>query len=516
MEELAPVEFSWGWAAFEVGVVCLYVFCLLVILLYSATQYYLSLQFHRAKKQLPQHLDEVAGLPRVTVQVPVYNEGEITARIIRHLAQLDYPKDRLQIQLLDDSTDDSYAIAHRAIQEVESEFGVTVEHIRRTARTGYKAGALADAMPSVKGEFIAIFDVDFLPEKDFIHQALNGFYNEKVGVVQTRWGHLNEDYSLLTRLQAFGLNGHFIVEQQARSSAGLFLNFNGTAGMWRKSCIVDAGGWSHDTLTEDLDLSYRAQLKGWTIHYLGHVVSPAELPITMSALKTQQHRWMKGGAECFVKLWRRLVNEPRVGYRQRWHGLFHLFNSSMFVFVITLAILSIYLSGKQFTVLALQDVMKLSGLFFISTVLLALHYWNGFEGKKGQLLPDILRFLWVFVGYLIFSLGLSLHNAVAVIEGYLGIKTSFVRTPKFNVMTAEDHGSHQYDRKKISLLHLLEGLLFLIFLYLVIFPPGGFTLFFFPFHGMLMLGFCLVFFTELLGYGKRVAPKSEEVLTEKE
>jgi cellulose synthase/poly-beta-1,6-N-acetylglucosamine synthase-like glycosyltransferase len=509
MEELMPVEFSWGWAAFEVGVVSLYVFCLLVILLYSATQYYLSLQFRRAKKQLLNDLDEGAMLPHVTVQVPVYNEGEITARIIHHLAQLDYPQDCLQIQLLDDSTDHSCVIARRAIQAVKSEFGVTIEHIRRTERIGYKAGALADAMPYVRGEFVAIFDVDFLPEKKFIRQALKGFYNDKVGVVQTRWGHLNEDYSILTMLQAFGLNGHFIVEQQARSSAGLFLNFNGTAGMWRKACIVDAGGWSHDTLTEDLDLSYRAQLKGWTIHYLNHVVSPAELPITMSALKTQQHRWMKGGAECFVKLWRPLVNESRFGFRQRWHGLFHLFNSSLFVFVFILALLSIYLSGKQFTVVVLQDVMKLSSMFFIATLLLALHYWNGFEGKKGQLLPDVLRFLGVFIGYLIFSLGLSLHNAVAVLEGYLGIKTSFVRTPKFNVITAEDHGTYHYDRKKLSLLHLMEGGMFLIFLYLVIFPPGGFTSFFFPFHIMLMLGFCLVFFTELIGYGKRITQKND-------
>jgi cellulose synthase/poly-beta-1,6-N-acetylglucosamine synthase-like glycosyltransferase len=219
--------------------------------------------------------------------------------------------------------------------------GVDVKLIRRTDRSGFKAGALKYGHETVRGEFIAIFDADFVPEKEWLQRVMPNFDSDDVGVVQTRWGHLNKDYSLLTELQAFGLNGHFAAEQGGRNAAGHFINFNGTGGVWRKTCIESAGGWEHDTLTEDLDLSYRAQLRGWKFRYLENVVAPAELPITMSALKAQQHRWMKGGAECFVKMWKSILTFKGVKFSERVHGMAHLFNSSVFFFILIMSLMSL-------------------------------------------------------------------------------------------------------------------------------------------------------------------------------
>jgi cellulose synthase/poly-beta-1,6-N-acetylglucosamine synthase-like glycosyltransferase len=284
---------------------------------------------------------DLTNAPKVTVQLPMYNEMYVAERIIEKTAELDYPRDKFQIQVLDDSTDETKEIIANKVKELAAK-GIDIIHIHRTDRTGYKAGALDSAMDKVSGEFIAIFDADFVPDTDFLLKTIPYFQDEKIGVVQTRWGHLNKTYSMLTELQAFGLNGHFAIEQGGRSANGHYINFNGTAGIWRKSCIADAGGWEHDTITEDLDLSYRAQMKGWQFKYLEDVISPAELPITMSALKSQQHRWMKGGAEVFMKMWKRLVKNPNVRFSDKLHGLAHVFNSSVFVFILCLSILSLF------------------------------------------------------------------------------------------------------------------------------------------------------------------------------
>lgn len=482
----------------EYVLVVLYVLCLVVIFLYSLTQ--LMIAWRSRGKNRGQQVDLPIDLPIITIQVPIYNEGQISERILWQLVQLDYPKELLDVQILDDSTDETYTLVAKTIQQIKDEGGLEMIHVHRTNRKGYKAGALRDAMVDAKGEYIAIFDVDFVPESSFLKEALRGFTHEKVGVVQTRWGHLNASFSLLTELQAFGLNGHFINEQNGRSSSGLFLNFNGTAGIWRTSCIIDAGGWSDDTLTEDLDLSYRAQLKGWEINYLGHVVSPAELPVTMSALKSQQHRWMKGGAECFLKNAMNLLRKKKVSLRKRIHGLFHLFNSSVFLFVITLAVISPFIAGLEVTSNTLGFILNATRLFFVSTFLLLLYYWISYQGKTGNYFRDVPRYIIHFFGYLVFSMGLSLHNAVAVLEGYAGIKSSFVRTPKFNITQNSDRGVSVYDKKRLSLLNLLEGCFFFFFLYHVIFPVGGYTSLFFIFHLMLTLGFGLVFFAEIIEF----------------
>ncbi|NNE42681.1 MAG: glycosyltransferase, partial [Gemmatimonadetes bacterium] len=250
---------------------------------------------YRRARHLPSPPGGEIELPHVTVQLPVFNERYVIRRLIRKVAELDWPHDRLEIQVLDDSTDETTASAAEEVARLRAE-GLDIVHIRRPDRVGYKAGALAYGMERAKGSLLLIFDADFLPRPGILREVVPQFADENVGMVQVRWDHLNADYSLLARVQAIALDGHFVVEHEARSKHGLFFNFNGTAGVWRKQCIIDAGGWEHDTLTEDLDLSYRAQLAGWKFVYLRDVTCPSELPVDMRSFKSQQFRWMKGSA----------------------------------------------------------------------------------------------------------------------------------------------------------------------------------------------------------------------------
>ncbi|OFZ09924.1 MAG: hypothetical protein A3D92_21500 [Bacteroidetes bacterium RIFCSPHIGHO2_02_FULL_44_7] len=438
---------------------------------------------------------EKAG--KVTVQLPMYNELYVADRIIEKVAAFDYPADKFQIQVLDDSTDETQDVIAKKVAEVAAR-GINIQHIHRVDRTGYKAGALDAAMDQVEGDFIAIFDADFVPDSDFLQKTMPYFQDEGVGVVQTRWGHINKSYSLLTELQAFGLNGHFAIEQGGRNAAGHFINFNGTGGIWRKKCIEDAGGWEHDTLTEDLDLSYRAQIKGWRFKYLEHVIAPAELPITMSALKSQQHRWMKGGAECFIKMWKTLVTAKGVKFSDRMHGLSHLFNSSVFIFILMLSLLSLPILHIKDSFADLNYVLQYGSIFLISTVFLMYYYWHSYRDKTDNLFASFFKFTWRFLQFLMVSMGLALNNTVAVIEGYLGIKSSFVRTPKFNVNVKGEFKGNKYDKKSLSILNIGEGLLALLFGYTTVNRAIYGDIGMVPFHLMLTIGYGLVFYHSLV------------------
>lgn len=473
----------------------LYGLFLLLIFFYSVLQLNLAITYRRnekkRKKESPGY--DPATTPKVTIQLPMFNEMYVSDRIIDACATFDYPADKLQIQVLDDSTDETKDLIAKKVAEVAAT-GVNIQHVHRTDRTGYKAGALDAAMNEVEGDFIAIFDADFIPEPDFLIKTMPFFKNEKVGVVQTRWGHLNKDYSLLTELQAFGLNGHFAIEQGGRNSAGHFINFNGTGGIWRKTCIKDAGGWEHDTLTEDLDLSYRAQMKGWKFEYLEDVVSPAELPITMSALKSQQHRWMKGGVECFKKMWKRLLTTKGVKTADRVHGISHLFNSSVFLFILAVALLSLVVLHVKDSFSDLNNVLRYMSVFIISTLFLMVYYWYSFRDRKENGKKSFFHFVGRFFTFLIMSMGMSINNTVAVIEGYLGIKSSFVRTPKFNVSRKSEFKQNKYDKKKLSLVNILEGFFAVVFLFTAINRAIYGDLGMVPFHLMLGVGFGMVFF----------------------
>ncbi len=500
--------FNWGdafgvehfWSHLTAKIILgIYGVCLILIFFYSVLQLTLSIAYAKTRKKRAEEVApfmDLANAPKVTMQLPMFNELYVAERIIETVAEFEYPSDKFEIQVLDDSTDETKDVIAKKVAEVAAR-GVNIKHIHRVDRTGYKAGALDAAMDRVEGEFIGIFDADFVPEKDFLLKTMPYFQDSNIGVVQTRWGHLNKDYSILTELQAFGLNGHFAIEQGGRNSSGHYINFNGTAGIWRKTCIEDAGGWEHDTLTEDLDLSYRAQIKGWKFKYLENVISPAELPITMSALKSQQHRWMKGGAECFRKMFWQVVKAKNVKFSDRVHALSHLFNSSVFLFILTLSLLTMPVLHIKDSFSDLNDVIRYGSFFIISTIFLMYYYWLSYRDKTENTVKSFFRFFGRFVQFLVVSMGLSLSNTIAVIEGYLGIKSSFVRTPKFNVAVKSEFKGNKYDKKSISILTIGEGVLFVLFAFTAINRAIYQDLGMVPFHLMLAIGYGLVFFYTL-------------------
>src|SRR5687768_2649846 len=284
----------------ETVILATYFFVLVILAVYGWHRYYLVYLYMKNKDRhpVPAGLD---ALPVITVQLPIYNEMYVADRLIDSVCELDYPRELLEIQVLDDSTDETRIVAERAVQRNAAQ-GIDISYIHRTDRTGYKAGALEAGLRAAKGEFIAIFDADFIPRPDFLTRTIQYFTNPRIAMVQTRWGHVNEEYSLLTKIQAILLDAHFVLEHGSRNRDGCFFNFNGTAGIWRRTAISDAGGWQHDTLTEDLDLSYRAQLRGWKFIFLPDLVAPAEVPVEMNSFKSQQHRWAKGSIQTCMKL----------------------------------------------------------------------------------------------------------------------------------------------------------------------------------------------------------------------
>ena len=372
----------------------------------------------------------------------------------------------------------------------------------RSDRKGFKAGALKEGLKVAKGDFIAIFDADFLPEKDWLRRTIPFFKDENIGVVQTRWGHINRDYSVLTKIQAFALDAHFSLEQVGRNSKGHFINFNGTAGVWRKDCIIDAGNWEGDTLTEDLDLSYRAQLKNWKFKYLEDVETPAELPVVISAARSQQFRWNKGGAENFRKMMFKVLKSDTISSKTKIHGLLHLLNSTMFLNVLIVAILSIPMLYIKNEYAHLKIYFYVMSFFVVSTLIFFVCYWFMFKKTYGSSLKSFVQYFVMFITFFSIAMGFSLHNSIAVIEGHLGKRSDFIRTPKFNINSLKDSWKgNKYVKKNISINVIFEGLLMLYFAFgmysaFIVGDQGGdFGLF--PFHLMLFLGFGYVFFKSL-------------------
>ena len=467
---------------------------LLVICLFSLGQFNLAWHYMNAKKEKADEIKPMVEYPSVVVQLPVYNELYVVERLLDCVAALNYPKDKIFIQVLDDSDDETVEVVAKKVNELKGR-NIPIEHVRRLERVGYKAGALQYGMKKTDAEFIAIFDADFLPEKDFLLKTIPHFQNDNIGMVQTRWGHLNQEYSLLTQMQAFGLNAHFTVEQKGRQAAGSFINFNGTAGVWRKQCIEEAGGWEHDTLTEDLDLSYRAQLKGWKFHFLEDVVSPAELPVLIPAIKSQQYRWTKGAAETARKTLPSVLR-TKMKFGTKLRAVLHLLNSSVFMFLLVAAVLSIpMLYIKEFNP-ELAIIFDLGSIFLIGFFAMGLFYWVSTKAVHPEY--TFKFFATQFPLFLTFSMGLALHNSIAVIEGLIGIKTPFIRTPKFNIQSKGDSWKgNVYLQKVFTPVTLFEGILAAYF----IFGIGSgihledYGLMFF--HGMLAFGFGFIFYQQL-------------------
>ena len=389
-------------------------------------------------------------LPRVTIQLPLYNERYVVERLIDEVTRIEYPKELLQIQVLDDSTDDTHPFAEALVERYQA-LGFPIEYHHRTNREGFKAGALQEGLKTATGEFVAVFDADFVPEKDFLKRTVPFFADEGVGMVQVRWGHLNREFSMLTQAQAMMLDGHFIIEHTARNRSGRFFNFNGTAGIWRRQTIQDAGGWQHDTLTEDVDLSYRAQLKGWQFVYLPEVVSPAEVPVEMNAFKSQQHRWAKGSIQTARKLLPRILKSdlPR---DVKVEAFFHLTANLTYPLMILLTVLmpvSMVIRFKH----GWYEVLLLDLPFFWTATMSVVLFYVASQREIGMPVWQRIKYL-PFIMAL--GIGLCVNQAKAVIEALVGYETGFTRTPKMGISGKDRNWLRKKYRAITNMQPLLE------------------------------------------------------------
>lgn len=481
-------------AWYEYIVVGIYLLTMLLLFLYSMGQLHLTLAYLKARKNNPSKTPTLSKYPFVTIQLPVYNEKYVVERLIDAVIKIDYPKNKFEIQVLDDSTDETIEII---ANKVKNENGVTIEHIRRPERTGFKAGALAYGMERAKGEYIAIFDADFVPPADFLLKTIPHFINKKIGVVQTRWGHLNRNYSQFTKIQAFALNAHFSVEQTGRNYSNSFINFNGTAGVWRKECIQDAGGWSADTLTEDLDLSYRAQMKGWHFKFLEEVETPAELPVLMPAIKSQQYRWNKGAAETAVKNLRK-VWRGSFPLKTKLHATTHLLNSSIFVLLLLGGLFSLPVLYIKYLHPEINLFFHLASILLIGFLSIGFFFWVASKRAPYTLAKE--RFIPAFFTFMTVSMGLSYHNALAVLEGLFGKKTPFIRTPKFNSTGKEATlKGNNYLKRKVDFNSIIELALGLYFIGGVVLGIAINDIGLLLFHLMLAIGLLTVSYQSFKG-----------------
>jgi cellulose synthase/poly-beta-1,6-N-acetylglucosamine synthase-like glycosyltransferase len=407
---------------------------------------------HRNKVE--EKLPELKEFPVVTIQLPLYNEQYVAERVIEATCNIAYLPENLEIQVLDDSTDETVQVVTEVVERYKAK-GFDIKHIHRTNRQGYKAGALKEGLTTARGEFVTIFDADFIPKPDFLLKTLPYFLNDKkIGMVQTRWEHLNSDYSLLTRTQAMALDGHFVIEQNVRNKAGFFINFNGTGGIWRKECIFDAGNWEADTLTEDLDLSYRAQLKGWKFKFLNHVTSPAELPCEINALKSQQFRWTKGAVETARKILPR-VWKSNLPVGKKIHSTFHLSSNIVFPFIMLAGILNVPLIfiKHQGGYENFFTVMAVFVFAFVGSFLFYLY-------SQKDIYPDWQRRIFLFPLFMACSMGFAVNNTKAVFEGLLKKKSEFVRTPKYKIVDkSQSWIGKNYTPVKVSFTVIIEALL---------------------------------------------------------
>jgi len=485
----AFLEYIWL-GIYLFALLCLFAYgmnCYLLMIFYRLNRPMAIRRHQKLKNYFYQNADS-KGWPRVTIQLPIFNERYVVERLIESVCRLDYPGNLLEIQVLDDSTDDTVHIASAAVEKMKAR-GVDIVFIHRENRSGFKAGALRDGLLTAKGELIGIFDADFIPGPDFLKETVPYFVDPQVGMLQTRWGHINNDYSLLTRAQSIGIDGHFGVEQASRAFSGLFMNFNGTAGIWRKKAIEDAGGWQADTLTEDLDLSYRAQLRGWKLSFAPEVVCPAEIPVTINAFKSQQHRWAKGSIQTakknLGKLWRADIS--LLIKAQAFLHLTHYMIHPMMLLVVLTSIPILYSQwvfdtltypAVIFTILCLATFGPSSMYLFSQRI-----FYPDWPGRI-KYLPFLMCL----------GTGIAVNNTKAVLEALLNIESGFIRTPKYGIKQRADRwiGKHYFiPLNSITVLEFFLGVysltglfLFLLFSkylvspFLLIYTSGFFYVFF--------------------------------------
>lgn len=477
-------------------VVGLYAVAAFIITLYTAGEFSLAYYFNTPDKEKRFHPKrpeyKVEDLPIVTVQLPMYNERYVAEAVINACAVLEYPRDKLEIQVVDDSTDETVDIIKERAEFWNTQ-GVDIKLVHRKDRQGFKAGALKDATPFAKGEFIAIFDADFRPNPDFLLKTIPYFQDEEVGIVQGRWGHVNRDYSVLTKSQSIFLDMFFIVEQQARSLAGFFLRFNGSGGVWRKKCIEDAGGWSADTLSEDLDLCFRAQLRDWKVIYDTTVEAPAEIPVSMLDFKAQQYRWTKGKAQVIRKLTKEIRKKKLSGW-QKAHIYFDLYNILAIPSIMILAVLSIPITFILLNTSEYNTFLSYFSLALVNVILAPWFAWivmRTYNNSAGETAKDMLKSFFPFTCVLI---GMSLFQFISMVDGFLSSKVFFHRTSKYNIIDKSDSWKDKvYSPKEVPIVTYFEGLFALYFMWGIFIDFKHMTFGFLPFHLVLTIGFMYVF-----------------------
>jgi cellulose synthase/poly-beta-1,6-N-acetylglucosamine synthase-like glycosyltransferase len=492
----------------ETLIIVLYFFVLSILAIYGWHRYYLVYLYMKNKDKAPAPPPPLNEFPPVTVQLPIFNEMYVADRLIGAVCELDYPRHLLEIQVLDDSTDETRDIAELAVRRYAAK-GFDIKYLHRVDRTGYKAGALEAGLKQASGEFIAIFDADFIPPPDFLSRTLPYFATDpKVGMVQARWGHINQDYSLLTKIQAILLDAHFVLEHGSRNRAGCFFNFNGTAGIWRRQVIPDAGGWQHDTLTEDLDLSYRAQLRGWRFIFLPDLIAPAEVPVEMNSFKSQQHRWAKGSIQTCMKLLPRILrsNQP-IGVKAE--AFFHLSANFNYLLMSVLSILmfpSMYVRYSMgWTEMMLIDIP----LFAAAT----LSFCNFYMVSQRELYPDWKTRLKYLPFLMSIGIGLCVNNTRAVIEAMFGKQSEFARTPKYGIERDSDEWVGKKYHQTVGVQPMIELALGLYFTATVFYALANGIYGTLPFLMLFQIGFL---YTGLLSIfqqftGENVMLKSPEV-----
>jgi cellulose synthase/poly-beta-1,6-N-acetylglucosamine synthase-like glycosyltransferase len=475
--------YHWNW--FDLTLLIPYFAVMIVLSIYGIHRYTLCYLYFKHRKKYnpnpPRHFDE---LPTVTIQLPIFNEQFVIDRLIEAVCAIEYPRDRLEIQVLDDSTDETTEVASGIVARYAA-LGHPIVYIHRTNRHGFKAGALDAGLKVAKGEFVAIFDADFVPPPDWLMKVIHHFAEPEVGMVQTRWTHLNRDYSLLTRIEAILLDGHFVLEHGARERSGDFFNFNGTAGMWRRQAIYDGGGWQHDTLTEDTDLSYRSQIAGWRFKYLPEVECPSELPIEMTAFKTQQARWAKGLIQTSIKMLPRIwrSNVPR---RIKIEAVYHLTANLSYPLMIVMTALLIPAMIVRFYQGWFQMLLIDFPLFTASSASIAVFYL----ASQRELYPKTWKKTFLYLPFLMaLGIGLTVTNSKAVMEALFGIKSAFVRTPKYRVAQKGEKSQAAKYRKRLKLapwIELLIGCYFALAIYYTFTNHNYFTA---PFLILFVVGY---------------------------
>jgi cellulose synthase/poly-beta-1,6-N-acetylglucosamine synthase-like glycosyltransferase len=492
--------------AFDLMLLIPYFVVMVILAAYGLHRYALVYMYYKNQKQRTTEPEaKFNELPRITVQLPIFNEQYVVDRLVEAICKLDYPKDKLDIQVLDDSTDETAEVA-AAIVERYAALGHPITYIHRTNREGFKAGALHNGMLAAKGELIAIFDADFVPQSDWLMRVVHHFADARVGMVQTRWTHLNRDYSFLTEVEAILLDGHFVLEHGGRARSHVFFNFNGTAGMWRRQAIADAGGWQHDTLTEDTDLSYRAQLRGWKFKYVQDIECPAELPIEMTAFKTQQARWAKGLVQTGKKVLP-LVFKSNVPFRVKLEAWYHLSANISYPLMIIFSTLLmpamiIRSFSGWFQMLVIDLPLFLASTFSISSFYLV---------SQKELLPRTWPRTFLYLPLLMsLGIGLTLTNTRAVLEALFGIKSPFKRTPKYRVQSKGDKALGQKYRRRLGLVPWLELLVGTYFLAMCWYAYGSGNYWTLPFLLLFVLGYwCTGLMSLLQGRWERFSVKQQ-------